>query len=584
MAANYAYTAYIWPPFFTALLLVGLAIYSGQRRNVPGALPFMIGCLFSAMWAAGWVMEYAALDMATKIGWVKFEGVVQLPIIIAITCFFLEYAWPGRWLTRRNLALMSIPALFMALLMPTNDLHHLAWISLEPGRIVSRHPAPLVWAGIGYAYGLAALSIAVLAWLFRHSPQHRWPVVIMLTGLVVGRSVYLLDRLGVFHSDLPLGMFGMAVEFLMYTIALFGFRIFDPITLARQSVVAQMSDGMLVLDNQGRLDSLNPAAQTILGAPEKQLLGRSIDDLLPGQAGAREDVQPGQVEICLPGGPGARFYQMEISALSDWRGSPVGRLVMLHDVTEQKQAQAQIIAGQRALAILKEREQLARELHDSIGQVLGYTGFQLEAVQVHVSAGQAALEAGQPAQAGKPLEQAQSQLARLSNIVAEAHADLREVILNLRLAPSEQHEFFATLQQYMHGFSQNYGIQAELTLGPGTGQASFEMGMQLQLFRIIQEALSNARKHAGASRVQVVFEKQDARLLIRIEDNGQGFDPAQVSSAGGRHLGLRFMRERAEAIGGSLQVHTAPGAGTRVELDLPVEMSGMERADENPDR
>ena len=90
----------------------------------------------------------------------------------------------------------------------------------------------------------------------------------------------------------------------------------------------------------------------------------------------------------------------------------------------------------------------------------------------------------------------------------------------------------------------------------------------MELFRILQEAFSNARKHARAERVSLSFEKEDSLVRIRIQDTGKGFDPSQPVGEG--HFGLRFMRERAEQIGGSLRVDSAPGEGTCVVLEIPV--------------
>ena len=106
MSLHYAYTPQIWPPFLMVVLMIALAVFSHRRRSAPGARQLMIACLFAAAWAASLLMNYAAVDMATKIFWLKVQAIVQLPIIIAITCFILEYAWPRRWLTRRNLALL----------------------------------------------------------------------------------------------------------------------------------------------------------------------------------------------------------------------------------------------------------------------------------------------------------------------------------------------------------------------------------------------------------------------------------------------------------------------------------------------
>jgi signal transduction histidine kinase len=213
---------------------------------------------------------------------------------------------------------------------------------------------------------------------------------------------------------------------------------------------------------------------------------------------------------------------------------------------------------------------LARELHDSTGQVLGYADFQLDAISNHVQDGQSAVSAGQMADANAHLAEAEKQLTRLRRITEEAHADLREYILNLRSAPSDGRVFLETLRSYLDGFSQNYDIQTELSIAPDVDAEDFALGTQLQLFRIIQEALSNARKHSAARRVQVTIEGQDSRIRISVHDNGRGLDPGWKADDTGHHFGLRFMRERAEQIGGSLQLMSAPGQGTSVIVEVPI--------------
>ncbi len=119
----------------------------------------------------------------------------------------------------------------------------------------------------------------------------------------------------------------MAFEFLMYALALFGFRILDPIPLARQTAIEQLHAGMLVLDTEGKIVNLNPAASSILGAPAKHLLGRPIRELLPTGIELAADLQVSgteQVEINLPGpqrdgvgvGSEPRAYQLEVSSLN----------------------------------------------------------------------------------------------------------------------------------------------------------------------------------------------------------------------------------------------------------------------------
>ena len=574
MSGPYPYTSMIWPSVLTVLLLIALSIYACRRRSVPGALPFAIACLPFALWMAGYTLLIAAID-AAKIFWFKFGSVWQMFGITAVTCFLLEYAWPGRWLTRRNLALLSIPPLLIMGLILTDDLHHLVLRGLAvDGLGVTMLLGPASRVGVAYGVGLVLVNLVVFAWLFVRSPQHRWPVVLMLTGQIVGRVAYVAHVGEAIQSELHLNVLGVALAFVMYAIALFGFRLFDPIVMARQRVIEQLHSGMLVLDPQGQVISLNPGAGRILGAPAGDLKGQRIGDLLPTYPdGPLDETEEAEIELCLPeahsqkgdaasAGPAVRHYVLAISPLKDWRGLEAGRLLLLRDVTAQKQAQAHILEQQRALAMLHERESLARELHDDLGQVMGFASLKMGATRKLIADGK--------------LAKADDQLAHLESIITQSHADVREYILNLRAAPTEERPFFSALQDYVDGFCQNYGMQVECSIGAGVDEGLFAQDAQMQVFRIIQEAFSNARKHAGASCVQVSFEMQDGRVRIRVQDDGRGFDPQQATGAAaaqtpGGHFGLRFMRERAEQLGGVLRVDSAPGKGTCVELTVPVE-------------
>lgn len=269
MTWNFAYTPQIWPSFLMVVLMMTLSLYSGRRRYVPGATSLMVASLFETAWAVGSLLEVAAVDPGTKIFWFKFQAVVQLPMIVSITCFALEYAWPGRWLTRRNLALLFFPALLAIVMILTDDRHHLTWRGFVVHETVQPLFGPVSRLSAVYFLGvLGALNLIVFGWLFLRSPQQRWPVVLMLSGQLVGRSLFLLERVYLLRSVPPLDLLGMSFEFLMYAIVLFGFRILDPIPLARQTVIQQLQSGMLVLDPQGRIVSLNPAAQALLGSPK----------------------------------------------------------------------------------------------------------------------------------------------------------------------------------------------------------------------------------------------------------------------------------------------------------------------------
>jgi signal transduction histidine kinase len=580
MTASYAYTPAIWPLLLTAGLLAVLAVFAWHRRAVPGARPFAAACLFALIWVAGAAAESLALDPAAKLGWFKFQAVWQLPVITAITCFVLDYANPGRWLTRRTLILLSIAPLLELALLLTNDLHHWHWLGFSVGATVVPQRGPAFWVMFAYSLCLMLVNLLVFVWLFICSPRHRLPVALMLLANLAGRSLNALEVAG---RQAILGwdpfVFAILITFGIYAVALFGFRIFDPVAAARRALIAQLREGVLVLDPEGRVAGLNPAAERILCLPERQATGRPVVELLPDcPQGPLAEPAGVEVELTLPaaadrhhrkafpregGGPGeretgqeVRQYVLEISPLTDWRGLEVGRLLVLRDVTEERLAQAQLVEQQRALAMLHEREQLARELHDGIGQVLGFASLKTGATRKLIADGR--------------LARADEQLAHLESIMADAHADVREYILNLRTAPAEGRPFFAALEHYVAGFRQNYDIQVELSVGAGVGDNLLGPEAQMQILRIVQEAFSNVRKHAGADHVRLSFETGGGLVRVRIQDNGQGFDPQRAAGDEDSHFGLRFMRERAGQVGGTLRVDSAPGQGTCLTVEVPV--------------
>jgi PAS domain S-box-containing protein len=566
MLGAYAYTPAIWPPLVAAVLLSAIGHYTWRRRDVPGGKPFLAMSVLSVLLLLGIAFEAAAVAPETKLAWQKLQFVLLFSGVIPVTCLALDYAYPGRWLTPRNLVLLFIPFLVCLLLVAING-SELLWRPVEAGagEEVKLQFAPAGGILIAYAIGMFAVNAVVFLHVFIRSPQHRWPVALMLLGQIATRTTFLLDTAHLPGlSSFDLSIFIVLFPWSAYAIALFGFRILDPLPAARQAVTEQMLVGVVVFDAAGRVASLNPAAERMLGVPERAARGKTWQQVIPPgepELASKLSMDPARDHAELPvmmfgAGVYARYYTPTVSALQDFRGLLMGHLLMLHDVTEEHRAQARVLEQQRSLAMLREREQLARELHDGLGQVLAFISLKLAATRKLM--------------ADDKLVKADDQLAHLENVVAEAHADVREQILDLRTAPTGEKPYFAALQQYVDGYRQNYGMQVGVSIGAGVDDAILSPEAQVQLFRILQESFSNARKHAQTDCVQLSFDLEGSLLHMRVVDHGQGFDPRQQAGAGDGHFGLRFMAERAEQLHGSLQVASAPGQGTCVEVTVPV--------------
>ncbi|MBI5305697.1 MAG: GAF domain-containing protein [Chloroflexi bacterium] len=215
---------------------------------------------------------------------------------------------------------------------------------------------------------------------------------------------------------------------------------------------------------------------------------------------------------------------------------------------------AELYQRVRPLAILEERDRLAREMHDNLAQMLGYMNIKTAITDDQLAKNQIA--------------PARSSLLELKQIVKEAYTDVREVIFNLRSTTSG-FGLVHTLGEYLTEYRAHYGIDAQLVVEPGC-HADFPPEIQVQVNRIIQEALTNVRKHSGANQTRVRFEQMDRQVRISIEDNGKGFDPAHLNQENHQHVGLQIMRERAESVGGELMIDSRDGSGTRVMLLVPI--------------
>jgi DNA-binding NarL/FixJ family response regulator/anti-sigma regulatory factor (Ser/Thr protein kinase) len=170
----------------------------------------------------------------------------------------------------------------------------------------------------------------------------------------------------------------------------------------------------------------------------------------------------------------------------------------------------------------------------------------------------------------------------LSDAVREANTDIRAWILGSRTTVSPEQGFFAALEHYLQQFGQTYGLPTTLSRPDDAADDLLAPAARMQLLRIIQEALSNARQHAQARSAQVVFTRTENHVQVVIADDGVGFGPhpgpppnqgegvsphPDWEEAG--HFGLEIMHERAASVGGTLEVRSAPGQGTQVIVQLP---------------
>lgn len=228
----------------------------------------------------------------------------------------------------------------------------------------------------------------------------------------------------------------------------------------------------------------------------------------------------------------------------------------------------ELAALRQAAAVADERERIAREMHDGLGQMLGYVNTKAQAVQELLLAGKH--------------EAAAAQAEQLARAAQGLHGDVREAILGLRDATALERGLLPVLGNYLEQFQDDGGVAVHLDAPASGNRFTRSLTTDLHLLRIVQEALTNVRRHAHARQAWVRFQEDEAGAALTVEDDGRGFAPsAQPGLHGG--FGLRSMAERATAIGASFGIDSAPGHGTRVMVRLPRARAGQEEeADARP--
>jgi signal transduction histidine kinase len=220
----------------------------------------------------------------------------------------------------------------------------------------------------------------------------------------------------------------------------------------------------------------------------------------------------------------------------------------------------------RELAVRDERERIARELHDGLAQVLGYVNTKSQAVEELLAADR--------------VPEARNQLAELAAAARSIYVDVREAILGLSSPVAPAGGLVAALRAYGRRFAEASKLAVRVDATAAAGQLGLDPTVDDEVFRIVREALTNVRKHAAARRVAIRVTVEDEHLVVEIEDDGRGFDPVTMgaTSADRTGLGLAGIRERAAAIGGSVEWRGAPGGGTIVHVAVPIETGAAAEA------
>lgn len=573
---HYQYNPYILPLIASACTSLLLGISALRRRNVKGAKSFILNMFVVTIWSAVNALEMSSIDFPTKLFWANMQYIAYCysPVTLLVLC--MEFTGYDRWIRNRKFLWIAVIPTIIVMLVWTDRFHGLIRYGMHMNYngsfpVIEKNYGPVFFIHAVYSHFLnISAGILLLKTVLSKNTVYRKQAATLLfgIGLIVIPNILYVSGLGpVERFDITPVFFGPAGLIIAWGI--FRYKLFDVIPVARATVIETMDAGVMVLDLHNRVLDINPAFEKIVGFTASTASARPVEEVcgkipeLLNISNSRS-INPSEFSIIVNGLP--KVYEVLLSPLTDNRSVLIGRLIVTYDVTERKQAQQEYIKQQWKLAVTEERERLARDMHDNLGQVLGFINLQAQGIR------QELLNAG--------VEIVSQKLDKLVDVTQSAHNEIREYIRNARSAESMDKDFVTALSKDILSFEEQTGVKVKLDIPPGFAEEALKPNIRINILNIVKEALNNIRKHAEAGNVRVSFSFAQEQLCAAVEDDGKGFAIEQHDSSTKTKFGLSIMRERAAEIGAQIKIESIEGKGSRIAFYVPLGEEGTKNANE----
>ncbi len=571
---------------FSLLVTTVVVVYVWRHRQAPGALAFT--ALMTCVWIWTFAFILQLLSVQSDVAWlwyrVYFSTIILTPVCWML--FALNYAGAQRWAPPQTVAgILVVPALSL-LFMWTNHLHHfffnedVSFTRVGFLSFSSQTGGVWMWVHTAYSYFLIAIGMGALVLVaVRSFRLYRAQAIAILIGALTPLVPNILLTFGL--SRYPLTVFGFATNGLILGWAIFRYQLLNLGPVARDRVVNSMSDAMLVLDAHQQIVDINPAMVSLLGMPEKQIIGqvasvalKSSQDLVKHFSDAAQV----QDEILLDYDGRARVYDMRLTPLADKRGAVTGRLVILRDITRRKQAEEALRRYAEELESSNAEldafaHTVAHDLKNPLSTIYGFSSY-LESRTEKLT----------PEKLNENLEHISQTSLKMTNIIDELLllARVRRVDA-VDVQPLDMARIASEAQKRLRNVIAEH--RAEV-LVPAKWPSVW--GYPPWIEEVWVNYISNACKYGGnpelgiAPRIELGFDMDSGPFLrFWTRDNGSGLSDEQRSQlfmpftrlhqtrAQGHGLGLSIVRRIVEKLGGEVGVDSVVGTGSTFWFTLP---------------
>ncbi len=563
---QFQYIPYLWLLGISLAILLFLAFFSLRYRKVTGSKAFGLCMLNFAFWTFANGLEMAGTDLSTKLFWANMQYFSYTTMNIFWLYMVLQFTGAKEW-TRpsRILPLFIIPAIII-LLVWTDQSHGLIRYDFALDYsgsfpVIEKSYGPFFWLHLIYGYTIVIIYILIIARAaFIHRSIYRMQAVALFVSPIISIIPNILYGL----SMSPVKGFDITPVFLglsgiIAAVGLFRYQLFAVIPVARDVAVDNFNIGMIVIDNNGIVVDANILAQEQLEKEKKAIIGLPLQEAMSVFGDVSEALWQGknmEYKVFSKQKGSECYYEVQLLPIYNKLNTRTGSVILIRDVTEIRNAQLHILEQSRQLTISEERERLSRDLHDNLGQVMGFLNVQAQGIRNELKKAH--------------VDIASDKVSELIEATQAAHRDIREYIQQSRFSALIEKDFGGALVREVEQFEKQTGISVILDISPKDTPETLYLNIKINILFILKEALNNIRKHSEAENVQISFTASEKELHLKVKDDGKGFDCLTVNKEESRKYGLAIMQERAEEIGAQLQIESVPGKGCTIILCLPL--------------
>jgi diguanylate cyclase (GGDEF)-like protein/PAS domain S-box-containing protein len=381
---NWQNTPYLAPLVVSTLISSGLGYFALKRRVFPAAYSFALLMGIQALWAGLFALELSSTELNPKLLYANLQYLCIVSLPPALWVLSVKYVQPGARLSYKQFGALGFIPVVTLLLLWTNGSHGLMRESVHLVQIngvfvLDNTYGPWFWVHTAYSYFLLVLALAkFLGSVVITPPQYRGQPLSLTVGLVIpfaGNIAFVFGYDPIPGVDPTPFLFTLSGFIIM--LGLIRFRLFEVTPIPRGNIIKSMSEGLIVLDKQGRVIDINPAAQMILALQGRSLLNRSADQVLRPwpdlvQLCCQEMIH--KIEFTRDNGQERYTFDVRKTPLTGWRGVHVGHLLIFHDITELKRVEADLLLLSLTdhLTGLANRRKLLEIMQAEISQAIRY--------------------------------------------------------------------------------------------------------------------------------------------------------------------------------------------------------------------